>query len=71
MLMTLSEIRNTCDDWSEFCEKYRWAEWTVSEGGGHIEQELSVDEAKELGIIKYKNSVCKKMPSDLEGYCWW
>jgi len=52
MLMTLNEILNVCDSWEEFCEKYGWSEWAVNEGGGDIKQELSIDEAKELGIIK-------------------
>lgn len=52
MRMTLKEILHSCDDWLTFCEKYGWSEWAVNEGGGDIEQELSLLEAKELGIIK-------------------
>ena len=52
MRMTLREILNTCGDWDTFCRKYGWSEWAVSEGGGHIEQELTLEEAYELGILR-------------------
>ncbi len=52
MLMTLSEILETCDDWQKFCERYGWSEWAVNEGGDDVEQRLSLDEAREFGIIK-------------------
>ena len=50
--MSLDEILDTCDDWQKFCDKYGWSEWAVNEGGGDVEQELSLDEAREFGIIK-------------------
>ena len=52
MRMTLSEILDTCNDWQKFCDKYGWSEWAVNEGGGDVEQELSLDEARALGIIR-------------------
>ena len=51
MRMTLSEILHTCNDWDKFCKNYGFSEWAVAEGGGHIEQELTLNEAFELGIL--------------------
>lgn len=50
--MTLQEILETGVNWEAFCDKYGWDYYAVAEGGGHITQELSIEEAKELGIIK-------------------
>ncbi len=51
MKMTLEEIMNTCSDWHKFCEAKGWSVHSVADGGGTIEQELTLDEAREFGII--------------------
>jgi hypothetical protein len=53
--MTLQEILDTCPDWLKFCEMKGFDEYAVNEGGGHIEVNLSVQEACKLGIIKDDN----------------
>ena len=51
MRMTLQEILHTCKDWDKFCEVKGWSVYAVKEGGGHIEQELTLEEARQFGIL--------------------
>lgn len=52
MRLTLSEILETCDDWDYFCDKKGFSVWAVNEGGGDVEVELSLEEARDFGIIE-------------------
>jgi hypothetical protein len=49
--MTLQEILHTCADWEEFCAAKGWSVFAVNEGGGHIEQELTLEEARKFGVL--------------------
>lgn len=51
MIMTLQEIMDTCSDWLAFCDMKGFSEFTVNEGGGYIQVELTIQEARELGIV--------------------
>lgn len=35
-------------DWDKFCEKRGWSLYARNEGGGNVEDSLSVEEFKEL-----------------------
>ena len=48
---TLEEILGQGNDWDDFCEKYGVSEWAVKEGGGHIEKDIFVSDAKKYGLI--------------------
>lgn len=52
IIMTLSEILQKGNNWEAFCEKYGWSEWAVKEGGGDIEQTLTIKEAKKFGLLE-------------------
>ena len=52
MILTLSEILDLTDDWDNFCEKKGFCVWSVNEGGGDHEVELTKEEAIEFGIIR-------------------
>ena len=49
--ITLREILHSCNDWDDFCDKEGWSVWAVNEGGGDVETTISIDKAKEYGII--------------------
>lgn len=51
IIISLSEVLEKCNDWAEFCLKEGYSEWCVNEGGGDVEITLSLDKAKEYGII--------------------
>ncbi len=51
MIMTLQEIMDTCNDWEKFCELKGFCIWSVNEGGGDVNVNLTIPEAKILGII--------------------
>ena len=51
MRMNLSEVLHSCSDWEKFCEVKGFSVWTVNEGGGDVEVELTLQEAYDLGII--------------------
>ena len=55
MLMTLQEIMDTCPDWLKFCDKFGYSEYSVNEGGGHLQVSLTIEEAHELGIVELRN----------------
>lgn len=48
----LSQILNNCYDWDKFCEEQGWSVWAVNEGGGDIEQTLTLKEAKSYGLLR-------------------
>lgn len=52
MRMNLQEIMDTCNDWDKFCDKKGFSIWAVNEGGGHCEVKLTIQEAKQFGIIR-------------------
>lgn len=53
MIMTLQEVKDTCGmNWEAFCILKGFSTWSVNEGGGHIEVNLTVQEAHDLGIVK-------------------
>ena len=49
--ITLSEVLSRGNDWIAFCEEFGWSEWCVNEGGGHIQQSLTEEQATRYGII--------------------
>ena len=49
--MTLSEICRECNDWDKFCNDFQYDPYVINEGGGHIEVNLTKDQAKEYGVI--------------------
>jgi hypothetical protein len=49
--MTLQEVLDTCPDWLKFCKMKGFDEYAVNEGGGHVEVNLSIQEAHKLGIV--------------------
>jgi len=51
MLMNLQEVMDTCRDWDAFCEMKGYSPYSVNEGGGHIQVELTIQEAHKLGIV--------------------
>jgi len=51
MRMNLQEIMDTCKDWDEFCEMKGYSVYSVNEGGGDVEVELTTQEAHKLGIV--------------------
>jgi hypothetical protein len=50
--MTLQEIMDTCPDWLKACNMLGFSEWAVNEGGGHIQVEITTQQAHQLGIVK-------------------
>lgn len=52
MIMSLQEIMDTCPNWERFCELLGFSEWVVNEGGGHIQVNLTTDQAHHLGIVR-------------------
>ena len=51
MRITYQEIME-CGAWDKFCRLHGVSEWAINEGGGHCEEELSIDQAFHLGIVK-------------------
>lgn len=51
MTMSLGEILITCKDWIEFCEKKGFEPYAVNHGGGDIEVDLTIQEARDFGIV--------------------
>jgi hypothetical protein len=51
--LTLSDILHKlgCPKWDEWCDAKGWSPWCVNEGGGDIEVSMTIDEAKDWGII--------------------
>ena len=49
--LTLSEVLRKVNNWDDFCEQFGWGLYVVNEGGGHIEQTLTEEEAKKFGIL--------------------
>jgi hypothetical protein len=49
--MTLSEIKDKCDDWDYFCEQEGWSVYACAEGGGNITTTLDKEQVQEYGII--------------------
>jgi hypothetical protein len=56
VLLTLDEALNYVNNWRRFCEITGFSEWSVNEGGGHIEVSLTESEALELGLLRVGNS---------------
>ena len=52
MRMSLQEIIECCKDWDEFCKQKGFSVYAVNEGGGHVEVEMTTQEAHGFGIIK-------------------
>lgn len=50
IICTLNYISQNCNNWFKFCDRFGWDEY-APQSGGHIEQELTLDEAKEFGLI--------------------
>jgi hypothetical protein len=48
---TLEEILHNGNDWEDFCDKYGVNEYAVNEGGGHVQKEIFVNDAKKYGLI--------------------
>jgi len=52
IFMTLAEILDKCDDWDYFCEEEGWSVWTVNEGGGDVEVNLTEEQCYKYGILR-------------------
>lgn len=52
MRMTLQEIMDTTPDWIKACNMLGFSEWAVNEGGGHVQVEITTQQAHQLGIVK-------------------
>lgn len=52
MIFTLSEIltHSTHDGFEKFCKDFGYSTWVVSEGGGHLQQSLTIDQCQKYGI---------------------
>ncbi len=64
MRMTLQEILDTCPDWIKACNMLGFSEWAVNEGGGHVQVELTTQQAHQLGIVKLPPHKVEKTNSD-------
>lgn len=53
MRLTIDEIMTitTSMKFEEFCKDFGYDVWVVSEGGGHIEINMTILEAKKYGVI--------------------
>jgi len=51
IVLSLSEVLDTCSDWDSFCADKGWSEYAVAEGGGDIEVSLTKEEAYKYGIL--------------------
>ena len=51
MRMNLQEVMDTCKDWDKFCNDKGFSVYAVNEGGGHVEVELTIQEAYNFGIV--------------------
>ena len=51
MIMNLQEISDTCKDWEQFCNMKGYSYYAVNEGGGHVEVQLTTQEAHKLGLV--------------------
>lgn len=51
--LTLSDILHKlgCPKWDEWCNIKGWSPWVCAEGGGDIQISMTIDEAKEWGIV--------------------
>jgi hypothetical protein len=49
--MNLQEIMDTCNDWPQFCQLKGFCVYSVNEGGGDVDVELTIQEAHALGIV--------------------
>jgi len=52
IIITLNKLLDRCNDWMLVCEELGHSEWCCNEGGGHIEVELTEEQAKKYGVIK-------------------
>ena len=50
VIVTLEEMA-TRSSWERFCDRFGWSYYACKEGGGHIEQELTEEEAREFGLL--------------------
>lgn len=53
--LTLDEAAQLCD-WENFCRVTGFSEWARAEGGGKVEATLTLEQARELGIVRPVNS---------------
>jgi len=53
MNMRLDEISKCCD-WERFCDLSGTNLYAINEGGGHIDVNLTLEEAEKYGILKIK-----------------
>lgn len=51
ILITLEEVLDRCNNWIDFCKDFGYSEYSVNEGGGNIEVEMTEEQAKKHGII--------------------
>lgn len=49
--LTLNEAAELCD-WEEFCRVTGFSEWARAEGGGNVEATLTLEQARQLGIVR-------------------
>ena len=56
MIMTLGEVLLTCTNWVKFCNEKGFSVWAVNEGGEDIQVALTIDEAREFGILSTGHS---------------
>ena len=51
LTITLQDALHKVNDWLEFCNEFGWSEYAVAEGGGHIEQTLTEEQARRYGLL--------------------
>lgn len=51
MILTLQEVMDTCKDWDKFCDIHGFNVYSVNEGGGDVQVNLTTQEAHKLGIV--------------------
>lgn len=52
IIVTLEEVLDKCYDWQKFCDAYGYSVNAVTEGGGDIEVDMSLEDARLFGIIR-------------------
>jgi hypothetical protein len=65
MQITLQEILKYGNDWEGFCEEYGWDEYAVAEGGGDVEEDLSMTALEKFGILDHLFNELKQLRKEV------